>query len=425
MGIISIGISFARGLIKSKAGKTVVTQVAKKATTSGTRVLTGTSGITKMEREINYAGKKALATVEVLPDGTRNLHITGGGDNPIYRTTTITRKPKSNIFGGDEIVISKDTSKYWCYNEKQTLTKQYSPNGVLEHKELNFAHSSGNGLNDYTHVATQDRLYNEVNLTNSAEDMYKVKPYDSRNIMHSLDGEANYGTKSVSNYEKAIAAQKQAKIDAAKKAEEEAIAAQKAAEEAAAKLKAEAPKLNPGRILGRDLSSLKKTEIPCKNGKTIRLYRDPETNKLLLKTEDQGTLHPEWFYNTSKGDFYLKQVGKNNPYVVVKNGNYTQIHNLKNRSCISDYLLHYQGPDGTIKWNLRGETIVGNVGKVNVTTGNKTQQYKVGNGYVENKWKDGAFDEAGHEKAKQVYKKAANDAKSKVLDIYRLLQDYV
>jgi hypothetical protein len=378
-----------------------------------------------MEREINYAGKKAWASVEVFPNGTRKLQITGGGDNPIRRTTQITRNAKANVFGGDEIVISKDTSKYWCYNEKQTLTKQYSPNGVLEHKELNFAHSSGNGLNDYTHVATQDKLYNEVNLTNSAEDMYKVKPENSHNIMHSLDGKTNYGTDRVSKYEKAVAAQKQAKINAAKKAEEEAIAAQKAAEEAAAKLKAEAPKLNAGRILGRDLSSLKKTEIPCKNGKTIRLYRDPETNKLLLKTEDQGTLHKEWFYNTSKGNIYLKQVGKNNPYVVVKNGNYTQIYNLKDKYGNELSFLHYQGPDGTIKWNLQDKTIVGNVGKVNVTTGNKTQQYAVGCGQVEHKLKDGAFDMVEHEKAKQVYKKATKDAESKILNIYKLLKDYI
>jgi hypothetical protein len=415
MSFIKVGISTVKNLVKYGQAKNIVAkaaqaaeQVTKEATTGGTKVFTDSvNNVVKMERNITYAGKEALASLEVFPDGTRKLSITGGGDNPIWRTTTVTRNPKSNIFGGDEIVINKKTSKYWCYQNKQTLTKQYSPEGVLEHKELNFAHNSGNGLNDYTHYATQDKLYNEVNLTSSAEDMYKVKPENNHNIMHSLDGEANYGKNTISKYEKTIAEQKQAEIAAAEKAAE----AEKEAAANLAKLKAEAPRLNTGKVLGRDLSSLKKTEISCKNGKTIRLYRDPDTNKLLVKTEDQGIGHKEWFYGSKADQIYLHQVGNERPYIVAKKGNYTQISGGPDKYMTGEGAFTlYNGEDASLRWfSSSCFHAQGNV-KVN---GNK---YRVHDDRV-------YAPRYEISKADQALTNATKDAKSKTLDFDNLLQD--
>jgi hypothetical protein len=425
MSLVKVGFSLLKSVLKSKPAKNVVTQVAKKAEklVPKTKVFTDSSaGITKMEREITYAGKKALASVEIFPNGTRKLHISGGGDNPLWRTTKITKTPKSNVFGGDQIVVDKKTTKYWCHEEKQTLTKQYSPNGVLEHKELNFAHSSGNGLNDYKHFATQDKLYNEVNLTSSAKDMYKTKPKDNRNIMHYLDGETNYELDRIPKYEKA-------KIDTAKSTKEEAIAAKKTAEEAATKLKAEAPKLNTGKILGRDLSSLKKTEIPCKNGKTIRLYKDPETNKLLVKTEDQGIKHQEWFYGGKADKIYLNQIGDKKPYIIAKKGNYTQIYGspTEYQNEFENFLL-YKGEDASLKWELRNFIDKNNryvESPYNpsgiLKTNNEAVKVNKGNLAYKRDYKSTPEERI----ASKVLQNVTENAKSKVLNIYELLSDYV
>jgi hypothetical protein len=249
--------------------------------------------------------------------------------------------------------------------------------------------------------------------------MYKVKPENSRNIMHSLDGETNYSASTMSKYEKAIAEQKQVEIEAAKKAAE----AEKEAAANLAKLKAEAPKLNTGKVLGRDLSSLKKTEIPCKNGKTIRLYRDPETNKLLVKTVDQGIGHEEWFYGGKADKIYLHQIGDRTPYIVAKKGNYTQIYGSPKYKTTEEFLV-YNGEDASLRLNSFGFDNAEGVVKIN----DCKDKYKVKHSSIS---LPDTFDpdviEANnviYNKVKQALTKIKNDAQPKILDFYDLLQNY-
>ena len=166
-GVIRKGFNYAEKLIgkKSKVAEQVL-QPQKPIRM--TKTLTDAStGVVRMEREITRNGKEAIAKIEVFPNGERKLTIEGGADNPLWRTTTITREKGASVFGGDKVVVNKHTTKYWCYGESSNLTKEFNPEGVLEHKELRFGHSSGNGLNDYSHVAVQDRVYNEYPLNHS------------------------------------------------------------------------------------------------------------------------------------------------------------------------------------------------------------------------------------------------------------------
>ena len=121
-----------------------------------------------MEREITYAGKKAVATVEKMPKGVTKTTITGGGDNPIWRTKKITKD--GSIFGGDKITVEKDYTKYWCHKEETKLVKEYNPQGILEHKELTYHKNIGNETH-INHKAVQDRVYDEYPLNSGYRDM--------------------------------------------------------------------------------------------------------------------------------------------------------------------------------------------------------------------------------------------------------------
>lgn len=324
-GIIRRGFNYAEKLIgkKSKVAEQVL-QPQKPIRM--TKTLTDAStGVVRMEREITRNGKEAMAKIEVFPNGERKLTIEGGADNPLWRTTTITREKGASVFGGDKVVVNKHTTKYWCYGENSNLTKEFNPEGILEHKELRFGHSSGNGLNDYSHVAVQDRVYNEYPLNHSVSDMLK-NPSESKYIQHSLDGENNYynfATKGT-RYTRAVEAKKQAAVDAAKKAEAEAIAAKEAAEKAAAELRAKRPRINTGKALGKNIEDLKVKETKLADGTIERVFTDPDTGKVLAKTHDLGILHKEWIFGGKADMIYMKQVGKEHPYIISKKGNYTQ-----------------------------------------------------------------------------------------------------
>ena len=93
-----MGLRVGLNLLKSVFGRNVQKTI-KEVPKRMTRTMTDPStGIVKMEREITYAGKEATATVEVFPNGVTKTSITGGGDNPIWRTKTITREKNASIF---------------------------------------------------------------------------------------------------------------------------------------------------------------------------------------------------------------------------------------------------------------------------------------------------------------------------------------
>lgn len=320
----------------------IVQKATRRMTRSSTDPLTG---FETLEREITYGGKEALCRIERMPGGVSKISITGGGDNDMWRVKTITREKGGGVFGGDKVTIQKKDTKYWCYDKHRTLVKEYNKDGGLEHKELSFSHSSGNGLNDYSHKAVQDRVYNEYPLSSSADDMLK-SPYENRYIKHSLDGKDNYGKFADGNstyYTRAVAAREQAAIDAAKKAEAEAAAAKAAEEKAAAELKARQPRINIGKAFGRDINELTVKETTLANGTVERTFTDPKTGEILAKTQDLGIGHKEWIYGAKGTDvIYMSQVGKDTPYILAKKGNYTQI-----RKPVFDEKFRLRGVDDT------------------------------------------------------------------------------
>ena len=319
------------GVFKSLFGSAKkIVQETPKAPQRMTRVFTdSSSGIVKMERNITRNGKEALATLEVSPNGSRRITIEGG-DSTIWRTTQVKREKGASVFGGDKITVDKDYTQYWCYKEKTKLLKEYNPQGVLEHKGLNYHKNIGNET-FIDHKSVQDRVYNEYPLNGGYRDML-TNPNDSQYIKHTLDNKNNYhkfADGSSTNFTRAVQAKEQAAIDAAKKAEAEALAAKEAAEKAVAELRASQPRINISKALNRDINELTVKETKLANGTIERTFTDPESGKLLAKTQDLGILHKEWIYGGKADMIYMKQVGKDTPYILAKKGNYTQV------SCVS------------------------------------------------------------------------------------------
>ncbi len=326
-------IGFFRGLSSAKN-----VEVVRNAKTSMTKVLTDpiTDNIT-LTREIRLAstGKTALATTktEQLPDGMIKIttRIEDGGDNPIQRVKTIKREYAASVFGGDRITVNKHESKYWCHGKDTKVVKDYSSRG-LEHTELEYKYSAGNGLYDVNHTAMQDRVYDGFELSHSVDEMLK-SPNEFQHVKASLDGRTNYykfadkGT----NYERAVEAKKQAVIDAAKKTDEEQRLAKEAAEKAAKELAAKRPRVNVGKILGCNIEDLKVVEKTRPNGEIARYYFVPENNIPVIKTVDKGSLHQEWIMNGKQDFLYAKFVGKEEPYIAYRNGKYTQISGVKDK----------------------------------------------------------------------------------------------
>ncbi len=340
--MVSIGKVFSflsRSAQKTMPSAAEVTKVPLK-----TKVMTDIdTGIIRMEREFSKNGDTFLARVErqKLPNGgektTTRIYAAkpdggyyfGQGDEGLrtFREKEVLRNTKGSILGGDRVQINKnyhntfsETGHY--YN----LTKDYNPQGVLEHKEL--AHK-------YSHWpkpknAVQDRVYNEFELSSGSKGMLN-DPYNSQYIQHSLDGKNNYykfGTDST-KYSRAVAAKEQAAIDAAKKAEAEALAAKEAAEKAAAELRAKQPRINIAKALNRDINDLVSKETKLADGTIERTFSDPVTGKVLAKTQDSGLLHKEWIYGGKADMIYMKQVGDEMPYLLAKKGNYVQLNYLQ------------------------------------------------------------------------------------------------
>ena len=326
---LKAGLNLFRTMF-GRSAKTVVKQAAEQAlvTRRMTRTLTDpiTGAVTGLERNITRNGEEALARLEYLPNGSTKMTIFNkDGFAPEWRTKTVTREKGASVFGGDKVTVEKDYTHYWCYNEKTKLTKEYNKAGSLEHKGLDYYKNSGNET-FIRHTASQDKVYAEYPLTSGSKGML-TNPNENQYIQHALDGKNNYGrfVQKETNYEKIIAAKEQAAIDAAKKAEQGAAAAKLAAEKAVAELAAKQPRINISKALGRNIDELTVKETKLANGAIERTFSDPETGKVLAKTQDLGIGHKEWIYGGKADMIFMSQVGKDTPYIVAKKGNYTQV----------------------------------------------------------------------------------------------------
>ena len=398
----------------------VIPEIAKPVRMTKTLRDPNTWRIIGLERTITRNGQEATARIDYLGNGSRRLTINGGGDNTLWRTTTVTREKGASVFGGDKITVDKDTSKYWCYGEKSTLTKEYNPQGVLQHKELKYHRNSGNEYHTYVE-ATQDRVYGEYPLEHSVESMLK-DPRETKNIQHSLKKQYgscysgkldtprysdNYGnfTAKETNYAKAVKAKEQAAIDAAKKAEQEAIAAKAAAD-----------------------------------GTVQRTFTDPDTGKVLAKTEDLGILHKEWIYGGKADMIYMKQVGKDQPYILAKKGNYTQIRQMKKENhgygvvdTIDDNLYYNDGASSLRRFSCNPVNSRGKIQIYDETAAASREKYPTFADsypdYPEFRVTQGSIgrferENATIKKAREHLKTLDKDAQNNVLNLEDLFSDY-
>lgn len=205
------------------------------------------------------------------------------------------------------------------------MQKDYSKTGTLEHKELDFNHSSGNGLNDYACKASMDRIYAECPLKSGYKDM-RTRPYDTVGVQHSLTRtngytETNSGkfTQKGTNYQNITEAKKAAAIEAAEK------------------LAASRPKVNTGKIFNKNIEEFKCVEETRADGSIIRRYFDPYASNgksnPMITTIDRGNYHEEIIYDPRKGiKLTYKQLGTGEPEIEMTKGlqyRYTSKYNKR------------------------------------------------------------------------------------------------
>lgn len=334
MSKISLGLEYGANLAKRFFGKGRKTAVETAQTVPAkiqpmTRTLTDpiTGAATGLEREIVLeGGEKGLARLDYLGKGKRKFTIFDKENSPfLWETKTVTREEGGSVFGGDKITIDKDKTMYWCYGKNMRLQKDYSKTGTLEHKELDFNHSSGNGLNDYSYNASMDKVYSEYPLKSGYKDM-RTRPYDTVGVQHSLTltngyTETNYGkfTQKGTNYQNITEAKKAAAIEAAEK------------------LAASRPKVNTGKIFNKNIEEFKCVEETRADGSIVRRYFDPYASNgksnPMITTIDRGNYHEEIIYDPRKGiKLTYKQLGTGEPEIEMTKGlqyRYTSKYNKR------------------------------------------------------------------------------------------------
>jgi len=91
-------------------------------------------------------------------------------------------------------------------------------------------------------------------------------------------------------------------------------------------LAAARPRVNVGKALNRNLDELRMSQVITKDGTHVRYYRGAESDKILLKTADKGTLHQEWIYGGSPEQLtYVKSTGGGDRYIMRRDGNFVQV----------------------------------------------------------------------------------------------------
>ncbi|MBR1776673.1 hypothetical protein IJ750_06355 [bacterium] len=347
MGKLNVTLNLLKPVVKlfNRSGKKVI-QEAGAYTPKTKTYIDRATGMTVSEREFLssggsrkmvrvFEGKKADGSIftetKVYESDLDGKFFFGQGGNEglaIHREKSVLREKGAGVLGGDRITINKKYNETMGMTEhEETLIKELNEAGELEHKDLvrKFRHW------EKPQHATQDRVFEDVKLPHSVSDMYKISPANHREYLHTLDDANNarfFPKGTTSAYSRAITAREQAAIEAAKKAKDEAIKAAEAAEKAAKEAAAKQPRINIARVLGVSADELIVTEKTLANGGVERIYKFPGSDKVVLKTFDQGILHKEWVYGGKQEFVYLKQVGKDKPYIVSKNGNFTQLKGL-------------------------------------------------------------------------------------------------
>lgn len=304
---MGIGIGFIRTIFKGGAKTVAKTAQESAPAVRGTIVRPSLPGVTSMERQ--FGDNLYISETRTLANGSKQTttavygangqYIGKGGDHGLvaYREKTITRQPNESIFGGNKIEINKTydgTMGMTAHNEN--IVKEYLPSGIMEHSTT---------TTKYRHWDSPETSF-----------------YDRTK---SLNGKTLYS--------QAV----EAKTVVAKKAEAEALTAKQAAEKAAAELKAKQPRINISKALNRDINELVMKETKLPNGTIERTFADPETGKILAKTQDLGIGHKEWIYGGKADMIFMSQVGKSQSYIVAKKGNYTQIDKGKYTDELGSY----------------------------------------------------------------------------------------
>ena len=340
MSKISLGLEYGASLARRFFGRGAKPAIETAQTVpakiqSMTRTLRDpiTGKVTGLEREITLeGGKKGQARIDYLGEGKRKITIFNENNFPfLWETKSITREEGGSVFGGSRINIDKDRTRHWAYTDNIRLQKDYSQAGSLEHKELSFNHVSGNGLNHYRYDASKDRVYAEFPLTSSYQDM-GTRPHNTAGVQHSItwDGgrpENNYYkfTQQGTNYQNLLDAKKAAEQARIAEAEAAKAAAIKAEQEAAEKLIASRPKVNTGKVFGKNIEEFKCIEETKADGSIVRRYCDPYASNgksnPMITTIDRGSYHEEIIYDPRK-DIKLtyKQIGEEPPEIEMSKG---------------------------------------------------------------------------------------------------------
>ncbi len=340
MSKISLGLEYGASLARRFFGRGANPAIETAQTVSVkkhpmTRTITDpiTGAVSGLEREITLeAGKKGVARIDYLGEGKRKITIFNEDNFPFFcETKTITREEGGSAFGGSRIRIDKDKDRHWTYTKNIRVQKDYSKAGSLEHKELTYNHVSGNGLNDYRYNASMDRVYAEFPLTSSYQDM-GTRPHNTAGVQHSItwDGgrpENNYYkfTQNGTNYQNIIEAKKAAEQARIAEAEAAKAAAIKAEQEAVEKLVASRPKVNTGKVFGKNIEEFKCIEETKDDGSIIRRYFDPNASNgksnPMITTIDRGSYHEEIIYDPRKGiKLTYKKIGNGQPKIEMSKG---------------------------------------------------------------------------------------------------------
>lgn len=167
-------------------------------------------------------------------------------------------------------------------------------------------------------------------------------------------------------------------------------------------LAAARPRVNVGKALNRNLDELRMSQVITKDGTHIRYYRGAESDKILLKTADKGTLHQEWISGHSPEQLtYIKSTGGGDRYIMKRDGNFVQIEKRStqykdgiyqttstNDLYFSDYAgggFHRQDVKGFNEKTSSNLEIRGNVTLYQGTKREKVEPYHIENAAVEDR----------------------------------------
>ena len=260
--------------------KTVVDQ-------PGLRILEQVRGDKLFRYETRVINGKPTSSMQVFSGKGESIGI---NDSGLYidRTKSVTVEDCGSIFGGKKITIDKnyrDTMAQTARQEK--VVKEYTPEGIYEH---------GESYLKYRHWEKP-----------------KITEYDRITF-------ANGQTP----YSEALEAKKVA--EAARQAEEKALAAArlKAEQELAAKVAAETPRVNIGKVFGKNFDELKKIQDKTlADGTITRTYRTKDRNGFsqYIITKDKDSCHQECIIDTAKKmKIIYTQHGNAKPEITMSKG---------------------------------------------------------------------------------------------------------